>query len=226
MNLINFIEELDYSWKNIIIPLWNKYGFEIEKNILDDLAKYNNELNVYPEIKNIFNSFKLCPLNQINVIILGMDPYINKNEAHGLAFSVENNSKCPPSLKNIFKELKNSHNIDRTNTDLTDWAIQGVLLLNTSLTVREGSSGSHIKIWYNFMNELIKNIFEIQSKCVFMLWGNHAKNFISYINPNNNLILTHTHPSPLSRKQFIGCNHFKLCDEYLYKNKNIIISWN
>ncbi len=226
MNLLNYIEELDCSWKNILKPLWYKYGSDIEKNILDDLSKYNNELNIYPEINNIFTCFRLCPFDKINVVILGMDPYINKNEAHGLAFSVKDNIKCPPSLRNIFKELKNSHNIDRYNTDLTDWAIQGVLLLNTSLTVREGASGSHIKIWYNFMDELIKYIFTNQSKCVFMLWGNHAKNFSSYINDNDNLVLTHTHPSPLSRKPFIGCNHFILCDKYLEKNKNITIFWN
>lgn len=223
MELIKYIDELDISWQNIIKPLWFKYGEDIENNLNNEIK---NKLKIFPEVYNIFNSFKLCNFNNINVIILGMDPYININEAHGLAFSVENNKKTPPSLKNIFKELKNSHNIERVNTNLTDWADQGVLLLNTSLSVREKSSGSHIKIWFNFMNELIKLIFENQKNCVFMLWGNHAKIFRQYINENENLVLTHTHPSPLSRKPFIGCNHFILCDEYLKQYKNKIIFWN
>jgi uracil-DNA glycosylase len=212
------------DWYEIIGDLWDSQKHTIFQGIDQDLEKYDYQLTYYPNKNDILNAFKLCTFKNMKVVILGMDPYINEGEAHGLAFSVLEGKKMPPSLRNIFKELHRSYGVMRTKTDLTDWASQGVLLLNTALTVRQGSSGSHTNIWKYFTTEVVKRIGKLKG-IVFMLWGNHAQSFEHFIDTNNNLVIKHTHPSPLSRKPFLGNNHFILCNEYLLQHGKEEITW-
>jgi len=199
-------------------PIWNQHKSAIEKCIEEEIHKYQ----IFPPLSSVFNAFTLsCPA--VKVVIIGQDPYHNKGEAHGLAFSVQQ-GKMPPSLRNIFKELNREYGIMRTNTDLSDWASQGVLLLNTALTVRENCPGSHIHIWKPFTSEVIKMLGGM-SGIVFMLWGKHAQQYECMIDNKNNLVLKHSHPSPLARKSFIGNNHFSQCNAYLITKNKTPITW-
>lgn len=212
MSSIN-LEGIKLSWRELIEPIWNEH----KDRIISYLSK---EDKFYPPADNVFECFKYFEVSELKVIILGMDPYINEGEAHGLAFSVKYGKKMPPSLNNIFKELYREYGIQRTHKDLTDWAEQGVLLLNTALTVRAGSSGSHIKIWEPFMNDLISCIGSRSSNIVCMLWGKNAQKFEFCF--NNNIVLKHTHPSPLSRKPFVGNGHFSECDKHF---ETALLKW-
>ena len=177
---------------------------------------------VYPKEEEVFNALQTTPFENVKVIILGQDPYHGPNQAHGLSFSVNKGVKAPPSLVNIFKEL---------NTDLgcamphhgylMNWATQGVLLLNATLTVRAGSPGSHQnKGWEKFTDKIIQLISEEKEHCVFLLWGNFAKSKASLINSQKHLVLTAAHPSPLARGAFFGSQHFSQTNNYL-KSKNL-----
>lgn len=205
------------EWRSLLEPILSKHF----PNIISP--------TIYPPPDDIFNAFKCCPFNDLKVVILGMDPYPNQGEANGLAFSISGSTKLPPSLRNIFKELEAEYHIKRTNPDLTDLAQQGVLLLNTALTVLPNNPGSHIEQWKPFTTALIQSLNNHSQTnnipLVFMLWGNHAKSYKKYLTSPNILILEHTHPSPLSRKPFIGNNHFKLANEYLEKNNKQSIAW-
>jgi uracil-DNA glycosylase len=180
--------------------------------------------------KNILYSFKICDLKKLKVIIIGQDPYSGYNQANGLSFSVNNNIKIPKSLHNIYLEIKNSYHSFTIpkHGNLTKWAKQGVLLLNTILTVRKNQPASHKNLgWEIFTSNIIKHISMINNKLVFILWGSYAKKIKKYIsNTNNHLILESSHPSPLSaHKGFFGCNHFKKINNFLYRNKKKIIEW-
>ena len=157
------------------------------------------------------------------------DCYINHGEAHGLCFSVMSESaKCPPSLRNVFKELERDYGIKRTTTDLTDWADQGVLLINKALTVRQGSSLSHMKIWKPFTDEILKHITSSYTNIVYILWGNTAKEILPNIDESNNLVLCSVHPSPLAQgrgNSFVGNGHFTACNAYLEKVGKGNIVW-
>jgi uracil-DNA glycosylase len=208
-------------WYDILNGLWKIHGIKIE----EELKKQALLGSVFPKNQDIFRSFTFFSFNDLRVVLIGQDPYINQDEANGLCFSVNRGFKIPPSLRNVFKELHRCYDNSRIDTDLSDWAEQGVLLINTALTVRENKSGSHAKIWKSFTTDLIKYIGMNSSNVVFMLWGAHAQSYKQFINNENNLILEHSHPSPLSRKPFVGNNHFVLCNDYL-KSKNIpIIKW-
>ena len=204
------------------------------KSILDEFIKlYPNKWNkiknifnsndiIYPPVNLVFNAFNFFPLHETKVVLLGMDPYIRENQAMGLSFSVPIGEKIPPSLKNIFKELK----INPTNGDLTMWAKQKVLLLNSSLTVLKGSSGSHIKLWQPFTDYIIQNISDYTKNCVFILLGNHAKKKEKLINKKKHCILTGVHPSPLSaHRGFFNSGIFKKCNDYLKKHNKTKIEW-
>ena len=177
-------------------------------------------MEIYPPQNLILSAFNQFDTQDLKVIIVGQDTYINKGEAMGLCFSVPNGIKTPPSLRNILKEIK-----DRTNPDLTDIAKQGVLMLNRALTVREGQSMSHMAIWAAFTEDIIKYIANKYSGIVYMLWGNPAKELAKHLDMSKNLVLTHSHPSPLSRRPFIGNNHFVLCNEYLLSHNKTPIAW-
>lgn len=227
------------NWKDLLLKIYLQNEDKI-KQIEDKINNsISNKDNIFPEYNNIFNAFKLCPLHKVKVIILGQDPYHGKGQAHGLAFSVNKGIKLPPSLKNIFKELSNDNelqpkfNINNTknNGNLTNWSNQGVLLLNTSLTVKESKPTSHLKLWEFFTDEIIKELDNYLSKktLVYMLWGNPSKNKTKLIDKNNNkhLILESVHPSPLSASRgWFGCNHFSKCNKFLKQNNRTTIDFN
>jgi uracil-DNA glycosylase len=221
LQIKDFIKYTCDGWKELLQDLWNKHGDNIQQKI-------NNKIfcvEVLPNKKDVFRAFNFFPMRNLRVVILGQDPYINKGEGNGLCFSVNNECKIPPSLKNIFKELHRCYRENRIETDLSDWANQGVLLLNTALTVLENTSGSHSKIWKSFTHDLLEHIGQYSENVVFILWGSHAQSYKNLINVDKNLILEHSHPSPLSRKSFVGNNHFILCNEYLKSNGYNEIKW-
>jgi uracil-DNA glycosylase len=228
----NLILNIQTNWKDVLQHIMNgkEYSHSIDSQIDVDIIKYQGDLNVYPPQHLVFNAFNWFDVEDLKVVILGQDPYINEGEAMGLAFSVPEGFKCPPSLRNVFKELERQYGVVRRNTDLTDWAQQGVLLLNTALTVLQGKSGHHMKIWKDFTIEVLAWILINKTDVVFMLWGNWAQDVFSLATERAGnirtsqrfLVLRHTHPSPLSRKPFVGCGHFGLCDEFLQERS---IKW-
>jgi len=224
-NITKLIESLETDWKNDtnFMKIINKYSSEIEECLNDESTKYT----IYPHSNLIFNTFNQFNSDELRVILIGQDPYINENEAMGLSFSIPNGTKIPPSLKNILKEIELEYG-QTCDTDLTNWSKQGVLLLNKSLTVRKGSSNSHKQIWQQFTDELLQYFANYYENIVYILWGNDAQSIQKYIDTNSNLVLKGVHPSPLAQtgtKKFVGCNHFKLCNEYLIKNGYGPIKW-
>lgn len=212
---------------------WKEF-FENNKETLDNInSKIVNKkqqlyvLKVYPPEELIFRAFNLCDLEDVKVVIIGQDCYHGSKQANGLCFSVDNGIKHPPSLRNILKEIKSDIGIKRIQSDFTDLAKQGVLLLNSSLTVHEKIAGSHLKIWEKFTDKLIKYISDYKTDgIVFILWGNYAKNKKKFIS-NKHYILEGTHPSPLSanRGGFFGNKYFSKCNQILIENNKEIIKW-
>lgn len=206
---------------------------EFNKPYIDELKAFlkteRSQHTVYPKQTEVFNALKLTPFENVKVVILGQDPYHGPNQAHGLSFSVNKGIKPPPSLVNIFKELK-SESIGFEipgHGDLTDWAKQGVLLLNATLTVRAGEPASHQKKgWEKFTDAVIKMISEEKENCVFLLWGNFAKTKVSLIDLDKHLVLTAAHPSPLAGGAFFGSKHFSKTNAYLISKNLTPINWN
>lgn len=194
----------------------------------DFLKNEYNNYTVYPPMEEIFNAFKITPLSKVKVIILGQDPYYNQGQAMGLSFSVKDGIKPPPSLVNIYREISNDLNqeINISSGNLTHWAEQGVFLLNTTLTVRDGEPLSHKGHgWEIFTDNVIKTLNENDSPKVFLLWGNNAKAKKNLITNKNHLILEAGHPSPLSVRYFYGCKHFSKTNDFLIKNGLKPIKW-
>ena len=211
------------TWKSFINFETKKPYF---KKIKDHLISDNAEGKiVLPEPKNFFRAFDLCELNKVKVIIIGQDPYHTPGVPNGLAFSVNKNQKLPPSLINIFRELESDLGIKNSSGDLSAWSRQGVLLLNTSLSVCAGLPASHSNIgWENFTNAVIE---EIQKKknMIFLLWGKHAQQKKALIQENN-FILEAAHPSPMSANNgFFGCNHFSKINNLLTSLGSDPIDW-
>lgn len=184
---------------------------------------------IYPSMYDIFNAMKLTAYNDVKCVIIGQDPYHGEGQAHGLSFSVRQGIAPPPSLVNIFKEIKNDVGIDNSGKhgDLTKWAENGVLLLNSVLTVRANQPRSHRGMgWEQFTTEIITLLNKREKPMVFLLWGNDAKQKMSYITNPNHLVLTSAHPSPLSAYNgFFGCRHFSKANEFLRKNGLEEIDW-
>ncbi len=183
---------------------------------------------IYPHQNLIFNAFEQCLLEEIKVVIIGQDPYHGAGQANGLAFSVNVGQKIPPSLRNIYKELKDDVGFEiPTHGDLTAWAKQGVLLLNSVMTVEEGKPGSHqLKGWETFTDAVINKISGENNGIVFLLWGNYAKSKMELIDASKHKIFTAAHPSPLSAYQgFFHCKHFSKTNEYLLQQGKKPISW-
>ena len=220
----NLISYLDPEWQELLKDELNSQNFA-------NIVKFLNSQTavIYPPKDLIFNAFNLCKIENLKVRIVAQDPYHNPQEAMGLAFSVPQGVRIPPSLKNIFKELIddiNSNILVNRSSDLSDWARQGVLLLNSALTVEKNRPVSHAKIgWQGFINGVIKIINLRFNHCVFMLWGNHAKALSPLIDPNSHLILQAAHPSPLARGAFFGSRHFSKCNEYLLAHSKTPIKW-
>ena len=214
------------SWKKV---LENEFQSSYFSDIISKTKEEYSKFICYPPGGKIFKAFNQCPYNKLKVVIIGQDPYHGEKQANGLCFSVEKEVVQPPSLKNILKELnQNYSNNQRTNGDLSDWASQGVLLLNSVLSVRKKFPGSHRHIgWEEFTDNVIKIISKEKSNLVFMLWGNYAKNKEKFIHENNHLVLKSGHPSPLSANKgfWFGNKHFLKCNEFLIEKKIENIKW-
>lgn len=218
--------EIEDSWKNVLKGEFGKPYFIELKSYID--SEYLTKSGaVFPEKNQIFRAFSECPFDKVKVVILGQDPYPTKGHAHGLCFSVEEDVKpFPKSLVNIFKEIEADLNIPfPENGSLVRWAKQGVLLLNTVLTVREGEAGSHVnKGWEKFTDAVISELNNNLEGVVYLLWGSKAQEKGKNIDVSKNYVLNSVHPSPLSSyRGFFGCKHFSKTNEYLIsKGKNPI----
>lgn len=213
------------SWDNILKEEYNKEYF---KNIITYINKEYSNKTIYPSYEDIFRAFKLTDYNDIKVVILGQDPYHGVKEANGLAFSVHNGIKLPPSLKNIYKELYDDLGIIPSRSgNLEKWAKEGVLLLNSILTVVKDTPASHKEIgWEIFTDEVIKKINNKNTPVVFILWGNYAKSKIKYITNPIHLVITSPHPSPFSAYSgFFGSKPFSMTNNFLKKNNIKEIDW-
>ncbi len=212
------------SWDEV---LSDEFKSEYYLKLREFLKKEYFSRTIYPPMNDIFNALKLTPYEKVKVVILGQDPYHEKGQAEGLCFSVPKGVKTPPSLVNIFKEIKDDLNIDNTSPELSCWAKQGVLLLNTSLTVREGQANSHSgKGWEILTDAIIKKLNDRKQPIVFLLWGANARSKAAFITNKNHLVLSAAHPSPLSAYNgFFGCKHFSKTNEFLIKNGIEPIDW-
>ena len=217
--------KIEQSWKDALSAEFDKEYFIKLTDFVR--SEYLSGKTIFPAAKNIFNAFNLCPLNQVKVVIIGQDPYHEPNQAHGLCFSVLPPTPLPPSLQNIYKEIESD--IGRksvTNGDLTHWANQGVLLLNSTLTVRAHAAASHSgRGWEEFTDAVIR-IVSGRENIVYMLWGSFAQKKAALVDENKNLVLKSAHPSPLSAyRGFFGNKHFSRANEYLEKFGKLPIDW-
>ena len=218
--------DVEESWYNMLESEFEKPYF---LSLRLKLRKLYKTKEIYPHPSNIFNAFNMTPFNKVKVVIIGQDPYHGPNQAHGLCFSVNEMIKIPPSLQNIFKELKNDLNINiPISGNLTKWTGQGILLLNNVLTVERGLANSHKNIgWEEFTKSTISLISDHLSNIVFILWGMQAQEKESLIDKSKHLILKAAHPSPLSAYNgFYGCNHFSKTNRYLKEKLKDEINWN
>ena len=216
----------DKSWQLALGAEFSKpYFSKIEHYLKARLAE---GAVIYPAAENIFAAFNLTPLERVKVVILGQDPYHGAGQAMGLSFSVPEGVKVPPSLRNMRKEIEADIGACAlTSGDLTGWAEQGVLLLNTALTVEDGKAGSHSKIgWSQFTDRAIEGLSEACEGIVFMLWGGHAQKKASLIDAGKHLVLAGPHPSPLSAyRGFFGCKHFSKANQHLKAQGKSEIKW-
>ena len=220
-------KEMFYITKNWYELLKNEFNKDYFKSLQAFLNKEYATKTIYPPDKLVFNALNQTKFKDIKVVILGQDPYINEGQAHGLCFSVES-GEIPPSLKNIYKELYDElGTYIPNNGNLTKWAKQGVLLLNSVLTVEKGKSFSHKgKGWEQFTHKIISFVALKYSPVVFMLWGNGAKNIVKDIDLSGHYVLTCAHPSPFSANNgFFGCGHFKKCNKFLESKGIEPIDW-
>lgn len=218
------------------VKIEKTWGNQLEKEFEKDYflrltqyvrSEYENH-TIYPEGKLIFNAFDHCPFDKVKVVILGQDPYHEPGQAHGLCFSVKDGVALPPSLKNIFKEIRTDEGYEPLKSgNLERWANQGVLLLNATLTVKAHLAGSHQnKGWETFTDTVIHTLAEKRSGIVFILWGSYAQKKGAFIDEKKHLVLKSVHPSPLSaHRGFFGNKHFSQANEYLMAQKLTPIDW-
>ncbi len=217
--------KITQEWDEILSEEFNSKEYLSLREFLK--TEYSN-YTIYPSMFDIFNSMKITAFDNVKVVLLGQDPYHNEGQAMGLSFSVPDGVDIPPSLVNMYKELKNELGVEpKKSGNLTGWAKQGVLLLNTVLTVRAHSANSHKgKGWESFTDSIIKKISDKKENVVFLLWGANARSKKPLIDTKKHLILECAHPSPLSAYNgFFGCGHFKKTNEYLEKNGKKPIDW-
>jgi uracil-DNA glycosylase len=223
MNLID--QQIEDSWAEVLKDDFQTDSFGKLGSFLEE---ENRRFSVYPPMNSMFQAFNLCPFSEVKVVILGQDPYHGEGQAHGLAFSVPEGIKAPPSLKNIFKELKSDLNLEiPLNGNLSSWAKQGVLLLNATLSVRKSEAGSHQKKgWEEFTNSVIRKLNEGREGIIFLLWGKFAQEKASIIDASKHFILEAPHPSPFSaHRGFLGCKHFSKTNVLLEKAGKNKIDW-
>ncbi|ECH3697152.1 TPA: uracil-DNA glycosylase [Campylobacter coli] len=217
--------KINDDWKEFLKEEFSKnYFLEIKKRYIQAL---NNNAIIYPPANLTFNAFNLTPLDGLKIVLLGQDPYHQPNQAMGLSFSVPYGVKIPPSLLNIYKELKTDLNIEPSKSgDLSSWAKQGILLLNSILSVEAGKPASHSSWgWQEFSDAVISKLSLEKSGLIFMLWGNYAKSKKALIDTNKHFILEAAHPSPLARTGFLGCKHFSKANEILRNLGKNPINW-
>ena len=212
------------DWNDILEKEFSKKYF---KNLISFIRKEEEKHTVYPSRNKRFEALNLTSFNNLKIVIIGQDPYHGKNQANGIAFSVNNNIENPPSLKNIIKELSNDLSISVEKIDLKKWAKQGVLLLNTILSVRENKPASHAKQgWEEFTDKIIEKIVLQKEAVIFIAWGNKAIKKLEPFNLSNHYLLTAPHPSPLSSyKGFFGCRHFSKTNKILKQINQKTIQW-
>jgi uracil-DNA glycosylase len=218
--------QINNDWEIVLKDEFQKRSF---KQLTKSLANERKNYTILPSEDKIFTAFKLSSFSKTKIIILGQDPYHREKQAHGLCFSVPNSEKIPPSLRNIFKELQSDLLIPKTqNGNLESWGNQGVLLLNSILTVREKEAGSHQNLgWEKFTDAVISKLSLEKNGLIFLLWGAFAQKKSSLINRKKHHILKTSHPSPLSAyKGFLGCKHFSKTNNLLKKNNQKPINWN
>ncbi len=216
---------IEESWKRALGSEFEKEYFKTLRDFIH--SEYRNK-TIYPPAKQIFNAFDSCPFESVKVVILGQDPYHEPYQAHGLSFSVLPPCPPPPSLVNIYKEIRSDvGDLVSANGDLTDWSRQGVLLLNATLTVEAHKAGSHQnKGWETFTDSAIKALAENREHLVFMLWGSYAQRKGAFIDRSRHLVLQAPHPSPLSAyRGFFGCKHFSSANAYLISQGLSPIVW-
>ncbi len=219
------MKPLGGGWDELLAPLFNDERYLKIREFLK--SEYSNHV-VYPDMYDLYNCFRYTPLSEVRVVILGQDPYHEPNQAHGLCFSVKKGVAVPPSLVNIFKEMQTDLGITQPDCgDLTKWAQGGVLLLNTTLTVRAHLANSHSKCgWAWFTDNVIKLVSDNTQNTVFMLWGGNARSKAPLIDSSKHLVLQTVHPSPLSAYNgFFGCRHFSKANKYLIEHGKKPIDW-
>jgi uracil-DNA glycosylase len=217
--------KIEESWQNVLQEEFEKPYF---KNLVSFVKDEYTSQKVYPPGNQIFNAFEKCPFDAVKVVILGQDPYHGPNQANGLAFSVKDGIRIPPSLLNIFKEIKNDLGKDLPPTgNLERWAEQGVLLLNATLTVRAADAGSHQKKgWEDFTDAVVQKVNDLKEGVVFMLWGAYAQKKGAFIDERKHLVLKAAHPSPFAADRgFFGTHHFSKTNEYLKAQGKEQIDW-
>ncbi|HLB52424.1 MAG TPA: uracil-DNA glycosylase [Chlamydiales bacterium] len=221
--------QMEVSWRELLKEEFEKpYMKELEKFLADE---FDRGVEIYPPFENIFEAFRHSSFENVRVVIIGQDPYHGKGQAHGLSFSVPKGVPLPPSLQNIFKELKRDLGVPTpTHGSLVEWAEQGVMLLNAGLTVRAGEAKSHAgRGWEKFTDRVVQLLCERKDPLVFLLWGKSAADKVQQIHKQkstHHLILTAPHPSPLSAyRGFFGCGHFSKTNDFLCKAGFTPIVW-
>lgn len=222
---------LEAKWYKLLGTWYNVLKSEFLRPYMRNIVSVTTSLEkqglLCPKLENLFNAFSTCPYKDVKLVIIGQDPYYSNGTAHGLAFSTLQVT-TPPSLLNIFKEIERSLGVNRfVSNDLTSWAQQGVLLLNTYLSTELGKDRAHREIGWEEYNKAVMQVLNLHcNKIVFMLWGNDAKALKKYITDTKHLILESSHPSPLSAyRGFNGCNHFKLANDFIKLNYNTTINF-
>jgi uracil-DNA glycosylase len=223
--------KLPPAWKELLAPEFEKTYFRELTDFVRaeyEAAARGEAQPIYPAARNIFRAFEKCGLDELKVVIIGQDPYHGAGQANGLCFSVNDGVPFPPSLRNIFKEIASDLGVPPPATgNLDRWAEQGVLLLNASLTVREGQANSHSdRGWQTFTDAVVGALGEVKQGVVYMLWGAFAQRKGERLDPTQNCILKAAHPSPLSAHNgFFGCRHFSKANEYLTQTGKTPIQW-
>jgi uracil-DNA glycosylase len=217
--------KIEAGWKDQLADEFSKPYFAQIKHFLSE-EKHKGKI-IYPPGALIFNAFEQTPFDKVRVVILGQDPYHGPNQAMGLCFSVPKGIAIPASLKNIYKELKRDLGIPEVkHGDLTNWAHQGVFLLNAILTVEQNQPGSHSKIgWQLFTDAVIRKLSDQHRGIIFLLWGNYARSKKQLIDERYNIVLEAAHPSPLARDAFSGCAHFSKVNDILSNRGEKPINW-
>ncbi len=212
------LNTLKTDWKKIIEKILLKHP-QIDEELSKEKDNFDGLAEIYPQSIDIFKCFNYFDIKDTKVVILGQDPYHQPGQAQGLSFSVPENTKIPPSLVNIFKELEKEYGKKPENGNLEKWAQQGVLLLNTTLSVRQSSPNSHLKFWKNFTQDILQELLNVKKEVIFLVWGGNAKKCVSKLPIIHNLQANHPSPLSANRGGWFGCNHFIECNKILGDEK-------